>query len=234
MIPPALPLVCISGTLCDARLFAPMLARIERSAQLWLLDAHDRVEAAAAALLHSVSGPFVALGFSLGGFVAIEAMRQQPDRVRGLVLVSGNAFPDAPVNAATRRADVEAGRETGLAQWMAARAALLFPRTCAGREALVTLVTEMASTAGDEVHRRQTEMNIHRPDLRAVVAAAQQPILALAGSEDTLCPAERYEDLTRTGTARLEVIAGAGHYLPLEAPARCAASITNFLKVNRL
>ena len=230
----ALPLVCIGGTLCDARLFEPMLARVDRPAQRWFLDAHDRVEAAATALLASVSGPFIALGFSLGGFVAIEAMRQAPDRVRGLVLISGNAFPDAPANAVTRRADVAAGRALGLANWLAGRHALLFPDGCIDRAGLVTLVADMAGAAGDAVHRRQAEMNIHRPDFRALIAAARQPILAMAGSADALCPADRYLDLSQAGTVRLEIIAGAGHYLPLEAPEQCARLIDDFLKVTGL
>ena len=229
-----IPLVCIGGTLCDARVFASMLDHLGRPAQSWFLDVHERVEAAGAAMLAAVSGAFVAVGFSLGGFVAIEAMRQAPDRVRGLVLISGNAFPDAPENAIVRRADVAAGRALGLANWLAGRHALLFPQDCIDRDARVSIVADMAGAVGDDVHERQAEMNIHRPDFRDLVAAARQPILALAGSEDALCPAERYRALSQAGNVRLEIIVGAGHYLPLEAPEPCAHLIDDFLRVNEL
>ncbi len=229
-----LPLVCIGGTLCDERLFAPMLERLGRAADVWLPNMHDRIDAAATALLDSVPGPFVALGFSLGGFVAIEALRQCPDRVRGLVLVSGNAFPDDPTNAIARRADVAAGRELGLHNWMISRTALLCANQLAHSVTMMTILAEMAAGQGDDVHARQAELNIHRPDLRAVVSAANVPMLAIAGSSDRLCPAERYLELAHSANMRLVIIGGAGHFLPLEKPDRCADFIRTYLIGNGL
>lgn len=226
----ALPLLCIGGTLCDRRLFAGMARHLDRPLRTWMADAHDRVEAAAAGLLDVVAGRFIAVGFSLGGFVAIDAMRQQPDRVAGLVLLSGNALPDAPANAPGRRADVAAAQATGLASWMAGRAEMLVPAGVADRDAIVGLIADMAEAAGDAVHCRQAEMNIHRPDLRTFVAAATVPVLALAGGADALCPMERYRDLELSCRVELEVIAGVGHYLPLEAPRRCAEAISDWLE----
>lgn len=92
----------------------------------------------------------------------------------------------------------------------------------------------MAESEGDEVHMRQAEMNIHRPDLRAVVNASNRPILAMAGMDDRVCSRDRYLALQDGPSTTLKLINGAGHFLPLEAPAACAVAIEIFLKEHSL
>ncbi len=230
----ARPLLCLGGTLCDARVFAPLLAGLDRPAIFWSHNDHDRVAAAATALLQAAPDEFVVLGFSLGGFVALDALRTAPDRVAGVILLSGNAFPDDQANADVRRAEVAAGRAEGLRVWMKGRRAALVSSSCPAPDDLVNLIADMAEAAGHDVHGRQAEMNIHRPDLRGVVNASGRPLLALAGMDDHVCPRERYLDLQHASNATLRMIADAGHFLPLEAPTACADAIETFLKEHDL
>jgi pimeloyl-ACP methyl ester carboxylesterase len=229
MTEPSLRLVCLGGTLCDARLFQPLLDRLAFPADVWSHDAHDRVADAASALLAAEKAPFVVIGFSLGGFVALEALRQAPDRVRAVILMSGNAFPDAAANAQARRDDVAAGRKAGLDAFMRSRADMLVADP-PGSVDVLDRIAAMATTLGDDIHARQAEMNIHRPDLRAVVQGSPRPILALAGEDDRVCPRDRYLDLARSPAVTLAFVEDAGHFLPLEAPDRCAELIAAFLK----
>jgi pimeloyl-ACP methyl ester carboxylesterase len=62
----------------------------------------------AEALLEQVDGPFVAVGASMGGYVALAMARRAPERVRGLLLVGSRAGPDTPER---RRARDELLRE---------------------------------------------------------------------------------------------------------------------------
>lgn len=228
------PLICLGGSLCDARVFAPLLARLSRPATIWSHNRYDRVSDAADALVEAAPMEFVALGFSLGGFVALDALRLAPGRVAGVILLAGNAFPDHPANADVRRDDVTAGRRDGLRVMMKGRSAALVSPSCRAPDDVVDLIADMAAAEGDEVHARQAEMNIHRPDLRDIVNGSKKPILALAGVDDRVCPRERYLDLDRAPNATLKMIEGAGHFLPLEAPAACADAIEIFLKEHLL
>src|SRR3546814_15996237 len=99
---------------------------------------------------------------------------------------------------------------------------------------VVTLIADMAEAAGDEVHARQAEMNIHRPDLRSLVSTSQRPILALAGEDDRVCPRERYLDLQRAPNAALKIVESAGPFLPLEAPVACAEDRTSVVSGKRV
>ncbi len=230
----ARPLVGLGGTLCDARVFDPLAARLSRSLAIWPHNQYDRVAAAAAGLLDAAPEKFVAIGFSLGGFIALEALRLAPDRLVGVILISGNAFPDNPANAAGRRQDVATGRVDGLRALMKSRRNTFVSLSCTAVDEIVEVVAAMAEAEGHAVHARQAEMNIHRPDFRDVVACSKRPILALVGQDDMLCPRERYLDLQHAPTARLTLIESAGHFLPLEAPAACAAAIELFLKDHKL
>lgn len=233
MIGPARQLICLGGTLCDERVFAPLLEHLPRAATIWSYNEYDRVSDAAAALVEAVPADFVALGFSLGAFVALEALRIAPGKVAGVILLSGNAFPDNPANADVRRDDVEAGRRAGLRAFIEGRGASLVSPSGQSFDDIVELIADMAEAAGDRVHARQAEMNIHRPDLRAVVGASDRPILALAGADDDVCPRERYLDLQHAPIVSLKIIDGAGHFLPLEAPTACADAIETFLKEHK-
>jgi pimeloyl-ACP methyl ester carboxylesterase len=52
----------------------------------------------------------------------------------------------------------------------------------------------------------------------------------LAGGEDRLCPPARHEEIAAlVPGARLQVLPGVGHLLPLEAPARVAAVLDAWL-----
>ena len=228
------PLICVGGTLCDGRVFAPLLNRLSRPAAIFSYNQFDRVSDAAAALVQTEPSEFIIMGFSLGGFVALDALRLAPGRVAGVILLSGNAFPDDPANADLRRGEVAAGRRDGLRAFALERAAVYVSPSCPLFDNIVGIIADMAETEGVEVHMRQTEMNIHRPDLRAVVNASDRPIFAIAGADDHVCPHKRYLDLRRAPHATLKILDGVGHYLPLEAPAACADAIEIFLKEHRL
>lgn len=234
MTDPARPLICLGGTLCDARVFAPLLAHLSRPATIWSHNRYDRVSDAAAALVKDAPAEFIAIGFSLGGFVALDALRLAPEKVAGVILLSGNGFPANLANADARRGDVAAGRRDGLRAFIRARGADFVSPSCPSFDDIVGLIADMAEAEGNDVHMRQTEMNIHRPDLRSVTAASDRPILAIAGAEDRACPEERYLDLAKARNTTLKTIGGAGHFLPLEAPAACADAVETFLKEHEL
>ena len=216
-------LVLIPGTLCDARVFDDVVDRLPGwRTQVHELGEHTRVEDVANAILAEAPARFVAAGFSLGGFIALELLRCAPERVVGVVLIAGNAHPDAPDNAARRRREAVRSRADGMAQYVTASA----PHWgIEDRPAVLARIVAMACTAGPDAHARQAEMNIARPDLREVARNAAVPVIVLAGDTDSLCPGERYAATASGPTGQLVSVAGAGHYLPLEAPGAVAAAI---------
>ena len=78
------PFVLVPGLNCDARVFAGI------SQALWPLGpvtianhmTGDRIEAIAKAILADAPPKFALIGFSMGGYIAFEILRQAPARAR--------------------------------------------------------------------------------------------------------------------------------------------------------
>ena len=230
--------VRITGNMCDGRLWSGghgVLGRTLAERRLVVADAdtgRDKTIAAMAArLLRDHPGPLLLIGFSMGGIVALEAARQAPAQIAAMVLIDSTAAADHPDRAAARpdqQARVCAG---ALAQIVADELKPAY-LAAANRDdtAHRALLLDMALRLGPEVFVSQSEALRTRPDLGAVVAAFVGPILFLVGAEDMLCPPAIHRTMAeRAQRATLRIVPGAGHMLPLEQPAVCAAAIADWL-----
>ena len=218
--------ILLPGTLCDGAVFEAIVPRLRDSRTLDFRDC-DRAEAAADRLAGQLPERFVGIAFSLGGWVLLEIARRFPQRVIGLALLSGNAFPDDLANAAIRRGKVDAARRSGLTAMVAADWPGVVGSAARDDTRLRDTVAEMAERCGHEVHARQAELNIHRPDRRDTIAVFPWPVLVVAGTEDRLCPVERYEHAASGPGGRLKRLPGVGHYVPLEAPEAVTAAVAS-------
>ena len=216
-----LPLVLLPGTLCDERLFAPLLERLAgRSAETLPLTG-DTIEGAARAVLAAAPPRFALLGFSLGGIVALQIALSATERVAGLALVDSNA----------RARAAAAGDAAGSPADAIARH---WPRYVgAARRDDHTLrdtLMAMAVSVGPERHRQQERLVRDRLDRRDRLADLAMPALVVAGAEDALCPpAMQHEMADRLPDAALALIEGAGHFAPLERPDPVAAHVAEWL-----
>lgn len=223
------PALLIPGTLCDMRLFAPMLEHLDLQAVDAGPIAHPSVEAAAEAMLAAAPPRFLAIGFSLGGFVVLEMMRRAPERLSGAVLLSSNAIAMPQGAAQDRRDEVARVRVAGWEKLIDG----LWPRYVAApardRDDLRALLVDMAEAVGTDRFAAQAEVAISRPDRRDLLATTDMATLLLHGSEDAMSPPERNRALDRSPSVSLVELAGIGHFLPLEAPERAAAALRDWL-----
>lgn len=99
-----LPLVLLGGTLCNARLWQPLIERLNISAVLCItLTGAESAPQASRRLLKVLPPRFLLAGFSLGAIVALQMAADAPERVNGLTLISVNPLPVAPDTLASRR-----------------------------------------------------------------------------------------------------------------------------------
>ncbi|MGC4252109.1 MAG: alpha/beta hydrolase [Sphingobium sp.] len=211
------PAILLSGTLCDGRAFGTLP---EYLAAPLVLDHSSFSDArtAAAVLLPSVPPGSLGIAFSLGGWILLEMLRLAPSHFGGILLISGNAHPDMPENAEARRERINLAREAGFDALFAMEWPLMLGQDRQDDPSIRSIILAMAEDAGHAVHARQAEMNISRPDHRALATNPPLPIHVVAGAEDRLCPRERYEVAASGPSSSLTIAEGVGHYLPLEAP----------------
>jgi pimeloyl-ACP methyl ester carboxylesterase/predicted ester cyclase len=226
-----LPLLLLPGTVCDARLFAPMLRRLAVPL-VTVIDMSGETSTAelAARILRDAPERFSLLGFSLGGIVALEIIAQAPERVARLALVDTTGRPDPAANAETRRTAVAKARQEGMDGYIGDAWTRLVAPANAGSDELKGVITAMARDAGADRLASQSEVAIHRADSRPRLSAIAVPTLILAGEAEQVCPLEAHAELAAgIAGARFFTIPDAGHFAPLENPAAVARHVRDWL-----
>lgn len=184
---------------------------------------------AADALREAPSGRIALAGHSMGGYVALEAMRQAPERIERLALLCTNARPDSAESTANRR------RLMALAERdFPAVVEALMPRLATeahlADESITGTITEMALGVGKEAFARQENAIIGRIDSRPHLGKIRCPTLVVAARDDLLMPLEVLKEMADAiPGARLEVIDDCGHMASLEQPARLADLLAGWL-----
>lgn len=226
------PLVLLPDMMCDARLYLHQIAALsqDRAVQVCPINQGETVEEMAQSVLDCAPASFALAGLSLGGIVAMEVQRRAPDRVSRLALMDTNAQSETPSVAAGREAQIvkaKAGRlEDAMRDEM--RPEYLAPGE--QRADILNLMMEMAMDIGADVFVRQSRALQRRPDQQKTLRMLRAPALVMCGVYDELTPVRRHEFIaTLIPYARLEVIADAGHYPPLEQPAEVNRHLRDWL-----
>jgi pimeloyl-ACP methyl ester carboxylesterase len=225
--------VFLPGLLEDAEAFTPLIEGLAGRAACTIADltrSGTMDGLARDALEQAPEGRFCLAGHSMGGYVALEVIRQAPGRVERLALLNTNARPDSPESTANRR------RLLALAErdFRAVISALLPKQLTPGHlqdPDIAGTVDTMALAVGVEAFRRQQEAIIHRIDSRPHLAAIACPTAVIAGREDQIMPLELLQELADgIPGARLTVIEDCGHMAPIEQPARVLQALFEWLE----
>jgi pimeloyl-ACP methyl ester carboxylesterase len=224
-------LLLLPGLLCDARLWRDQAASLAPIARAVVADLtlDDRIEAMAARALAAVEGPFALAGLSMGGYVALEILRQAPGRVARLALLDTSARPDTPEQTRRRRGLISlsrAGQFRGVTPRLLPQ--LIHPSRL--ETPLAAEVMAMAERVGKDAFLRQQEAIMHRVDSRPHLARIAVPALVGVGAEDALTPPALAEEMAAMiPGARLRIFADAGHLPTMETPEAASAALAAWL-----
>ncbi|WP_224705357.1 alpha/beta fold hydrolase [Devosia aquimaris] len=227
----ALPLLLLPGTVCDERLFAPMLAQLghphsQVANMAGAATAHDLAKQ----ILAAAPERFALAGFSLGGIVALEMVALAPERIERLALLDTTPRPDPQANADLRRAEVTRSRAQGMDGYIHDAWDRLVAPVNAGNQSLRDTIVAMARDAGPDCLAAQAEVAIQRADSRPRLGSIAVPTLILAGADEQICPLDAHQELASgIAGARYFTIPDAGHFSPLENPAAVARHMRDWL-----
>jgi len=213
----------LPGLLEDADAFEAVIEGLKDVATCVVADltrANTMAGLAKEALKQAPWEKFLLAGHSMGGYVALEVMRQAPQRVTGLALLNTNARPDTPESTENRR------RLMALADRdFESVSTTLLPRLMTKEHLEDPLLTgtigQMALAVGKDSFKRQEEAIIGRIDSRPHLKDIRCPTLVIAAAEDQLMPVAVLKEMADAiPGARLEVVEDSGHMATLEHPER--------------
>lgn len=218
-VPSSPPLVLLPGMNCSARLWGPAGA----GALHPVLD-RPTLDEQVQALLDALPDRFALGGLSLGGIVAMALTRRAPERVAGLCLMATNARAPTPEQRAGWDAALTRLDDGAPARALQPLELLLHDRS------LDATALQMADETGERRLAAQLRLQGTRVDERPALPAVAAPTLVLAGEQDRLCPVERHTEIAElVPDARLQVLPGVGHLLPVEAQDTVAALLGEWL-----
>jgi pimeloyl-ACP methyl ester carboxylesterase len=179
-------------------------------------------------ILRLVEGDFIAVGNSMGGYLAFELWRQAGGRTRALVLVDTRAAPDTPEGRQGRDDTIRVLTEEGFGPFWDGLAPKLF---APGADAdVVARARELAAAQPVTGLVATLETLRDRPDSRPTLPSIDVPALVVVGEEDTLTPPSEAEAMVAALPAgRLVRVPGAGHLAPLERPRNVNEAVLAFL-----
>jgi len=212
----------LPGLLSDQRVWQEVADRLDLPLLVADLTKDDTIGGMAMRALADFDGPISVIGHSLGGRVAIEMARLQPGRVTSLVLANTGHAAVKPGEDEKRGRLVDLGQRDmrELAEvWLPP---MLAPDRIDDRS-LVEDLTRMVITAGPDVHERQIRALLSRPDAGKTLPDITCPVLLMTGAQDGWSPEAQHRDMAAMiPDATVEIIDGAGHFLPMERPDKTA------------
>ena len=211
--------VLLPGMMCDARLFAPQIDMLSSLCAVSVPDLtqHDSMGRLAASVLADAPQDFALAGLSMGGIVAMEIMRQAPERVTRLALLDTNPLAEADVMKAKRAPQIAKAKAGGLHAIMKHEMKPNYLADSPDRNRILDLCMDMAVDLGVDAFVNQSVALRDREDQQETLKHITVPTLVMCGAEDALCPVERHQLMYGLiAGSRLEIIAGAGHLPTLE------------------
>lgn len=222
----ATTLVLAPGLMCDADAWQSQLAVFESQCTVQVIDygVLDSLAAMATHLLAHAPAQFALAGHSMGGRVALEVMRQAPERVTHLALLDTGCHALPIGEAAEKERAVRLGfLELAQAKGVAAMARswvknMVHPDRLSDSELIGRIVT-MFARKPVAVYAAQINALLARPEALPLLATIRCPTLVLCGNEDSNSPPAANQEMADAIVgSQLRVIPECGHMSLLERP----------------
>ena len=213
--------VFVPGLLCTDALFPAQFQAFEGIAEVQTADTlgMDSIDEMAEKLLDDVTGSFAILGFSMGGYVALEVARRAADRLTGLALVSTSAQPDTEEKRKQRQGLVDLsqiGKFKGVTPRLLPR---FFSPDALQDEAKTSIAIKMGEAVGKDNFILQQQAIMGRRDQRPFLPSFTKPSVIICGELDVLTPPDHATEMAELlPNSRLHLLENVGHMSTIEAP----------------
>lgn len=218
---PVYPILLLPGTLCNEMLWENQIDILSKYTDVYVGDVtkSDSIEKIAEDVLKEAPPNFILAGLSLGGMVALEIMKQAPERVKKLALLDTN--PHLPTNKQITvwKKFIQiavAGKFNEITEKHLLKSLLSSHNS---NTHLESIVIRMSEETGKEVMVRQMLALMTRTEFKSILPTINIKTYVLVGSDDVVCPVEMSKYIAdNIADSELIIIDGAGHLSSLEQP----------------
>lgn len=227
-----IPIVMVSGLNCSARVYSQQLPALWQFGPVQIAD-HRRgssMAEIARSILERAPKQFALAGFSMGGYISLEILRQARDRVIKLALIDTAAAADRPDQTEKRLKNIAMTKEGRAAEREEAIWPLMVHESRLNDETIRNIVREMHKETGSEVYINQQIAIQGRVDSRPLLRDLDMKTLIVVGDSDQITPPEASKEMHElVAGSKLDIIPNCGHMSTLERPDRVTKLLVEWL-----
>ncbi len=216
-------LIFLPGMICDHALWREQMIALssDLDCRVAELTREESVADMARSVLRDAPPRFNLAALSMGGYVAFEILRQEPERIAKLALLNTKARPDTEEER-TRRKELIKAVDVGNFKGATGRLLPLFiHEDRLSDDGLTAEIELMAERVGKDAFVRQQKAILTRPDSRPGLSAITAPTLVIGSRQDRLTPVDCHEEIAAgIDGSKLIIIEDCGHLSPMEHPER--------------
>ncbi len=225
------PILLVPGLNCSPRLYAAQIPALWRLGLVVVADHRrdDTMAGIARRILATAPSHVRLAGLSMGGYIALEIMRQAPERVTKLARLDTSARPETPEQTERRNKLIALAEQGRMREIMDVLWLVMVDPSRLKESALRAEMDKMAEETGTEAFIRQQRAIIGRADSRPTLGAIACPTLMIVGASDQLTPPAHAEEIAKgIKGAKLVTLAGCGHMSPMEKPEEVTKLLVDF------
>lgn len=226
------PVLFIPGLACTETMWRHQIAELEPHTEVFTakLPSINCLLEMTSRILSNAPEKFHCVGSSMGGYVALEMVRQAPERIRTLTLMVTTAEPDTDAVARRRQdlqASVSAGHWRGL--WRSITPRFLSHLRVEDHELIEAFVDQISETCPDVFLLHQTAM-MNRPCYLDLLPKIAAPTNVIIGEHDIIIPPEIQEDMAAKIPGAVKTyIKDCGHIPSMEQPVEVSRILKSWI-----
>jgi pimeloyl-ACP methyl ester carboxylesterase len=223
--------VFIPGLLSDSRVWRPLAKKLNCESSSYFVDVSglQSLRTMAEDILCATDGPLDVFGHSMGGRIAFELFDLAPERVASLILADTGVHPLAAGETSKRETVISVAHEQGMIALCESWLPPMLADKNRQNHSLVSDLQAMVLAYTAEQHENQIRALINRNNAESYLKHITCPVLLVVGSEDKWSSPEQHQEIAlKIQSAKLDIIAGAGHFAPLEDVDAFAYSVSNW------
>lgn len=224
-------IVFIPGALATPNLWYQQEAYFQNNGRFHHIDVlgSDSIREMASRFVSYAPKKCILIGFSMGGYIALELYRHIPDKIEKLILINSAAKLLSKKGQSERERSLDLinkGKFDFLIK-------LIFRNSIYNKEkynALLPLAQEMARSVGVENYKNQLNAILNKPDHSLLLPTVECPTLLIASKQDNVMPIERSEHMAKEiKHAELVYLEDCGHMAMLEQPNKMNEILSGWL-----
>ena len=213
-------LLLIPGYMCNNQMWQNQLTQLKKKYKIIIpeLKKGKTINEFSKNTLELLPNTFSIIGFSMGGFIALNLAINYPKRIDNLILVGTNARSVSKERRILlKKSLLELNNKNYIERFSTSSFQSYFAKRNQHKKNYLKLIKTMVKDCGIKCLTRQTNAILHRPKLIEKLAKIKSRCLIISGSQDRLSTKEMNMELhNKIKNSEIYFVTKSGHFVMLE------------------